>query len=49
MEYEHKQKMLFFTLADRYFTPEEDYTFTLTVTDKVGNESTFTIPLIYKP
>jgi len=49
MEYEHKQKMLFFTLADRYFTPEEDYTFTLTVADKVGNESTFTIPLVYKP
>ena len=49
MEYEHKDKTLTFTLADRYFTPDEDYTFELTVSDKVGNESVLTIPLVYKP
>ena len=49
MEYEHKDKTLTFTLADRYFTSDEDYTFELTVSDKVGNESVLTIPLVYKP
>ena len=49
MEYEHKDKTLTFTLADRYFTSDEDYIFELTVSDKVGNESVLTIPLVYKP
>ena len=49
MEYEHKENLLFFTLSDKYFTTEEEYIFELTVTDKVGNESVLSIPLVYKP
>lgn len=48
MEYEHKEGLLFFTLSDKYFTEGEDYLFELTVADKVGNESTLSIPLVYK-
>ena len=48
MEYEHKEGLLFFTLSDKYFTEDEDYLFELTVADKVGNESTLSIPLVYK-
>jgi len=49
MEYEHKENLLFFTLADKYFTEEEEYLFELTVADKVGNQTTLSIPLVYKP
>ena len=28
---------------------DEEYIFELTVTDKVGNESVLSIPLVYKP
>jgi len=49
MEYEHKENLLFFTLSDKYFTTDEEYIFELTVTDKVGNESVLSIPLVYKP
>ena len=49
MEYAHKENLLFFTLSDKYFTTDEEYIFELTVTDKVGNESVLSIPLVYKP